>query len=79
MNRAELSIETLVLEGLAPAEAEAVGAALEQGLAQLVREHGLPGRLAEATVPAHVDLRPGEPPAMLGERLADAIYGRLAP
>ena len=79
MSRAELSIETLVLEGIAPAEAEAVGAALERELARLVRDRGAPSRNADVSVPAQIDLRPGEPPAVLGERLADAVYGRLAP
>ena len=77
MTRAEVAIDTLVLEGLAPGEAELVGAALESGLARLVRERGVPDGVSDSQVPAQVDLRPGEPPAALGERLADAIYERL--
>jgi len=79
MTRAEVTIDTLVLEGLAPGEAKLVGAALEGGLARLVRERGVPHGMSDAPVPARVDLQPGEPPAALGERLADAIYERLAP
>ena len=77
--RTEVSVEALVLEGLAPGEAERVGAALEHGLARLVRERGMPDGVTDAPVPAQVDLRPGESSAELGARLADAIYGRLAP
>jgi len=79
MTRAEVAIETLVLEGVRPSEAALVGAALERELARLVREGGVPDGIANTPAPAEVDLRPGEPPAALGERLADAIYGRLAP
>jgi hypothetical protein len=81
VRRTELAIENLVLEGVRPADAVVVGEALERELARLVRERGVQAaRTAEAAeIPASIDARPGEPPALLGARLADAIYGRLAP
>ena len=77
--RTEVAIDTLMLDGVRPSDAPLVGEALERELARLVRERGLPGDAAAASVPARVDLRPGEPPATLGARLAGAVYGRLAP
>jgi hypothetical protein len=81
VRRTELAIEHLVLEGVRPADAHVVGAALERELARLVREGGVPEARAAvaADVPASIDARAGESPAALGARLADAIYGRLAP
>jgi hypothetical protein len=77
--RIELRIGELVLEGVAPAEAGAVGAALEHELARLVGEHGAPSRPAaiDEAPAAEIERRPGEPPAALGARVAGAIYGRL--
>jgi hypothetical protein len=77
--RTELAIDTLVLEGVRPEDAPLVGAAIEGELARLVRERGLPDGVGETCLPAAVDFRPGEAPGALGARLADAIYGRLAP
>jgi hypothetical protein len=77
--RTELAIEELVLEGVRPADAPVVGAALERELARLVRERGLPHGVAGASVPASIEARSGESPVALGTRLAGAIYGRLAP
>jgi hypothetical protein len=77
--RTELAIDELVLEGVRPADAPFVGAALERELARLVGERGLPAGVGETSVPAHIEARSGESPAALGARLAGAIYGRLAP
>ena len=77
--RVELRIDDLVLEGLSPAEAREVGAALERELARLVRERGAPerGGAVEIAAPAEIERWPGEAPAALGARLAGAIHGRL--
>lgn len=80
--RIELAIEHLVLEGVRPADANAVGEALERELARLVRERGVPDAAIEdvaGEVPASITSRAGESPSALGARLADAIYGRLSP
>jgi hypothetical protein len=77
--RTELAIDTLILDGVRPADADLVGAALERELARLVRERGVPDGAADSPVPAKVDLSMGEPPEALGARLADAVYRRLAP
>jgi hypothetical protein len=77
--RVELRIEELVLEGVAPAEAHRVGAAVERELARLVRDNGVPegAGAVRAPAPASIERLPGEAPAALGTRLAGAIYGRL--
>jgi hypothetical protein len=77
--RTELAIEHLVLEGVRPCDAHAVGEALGRELARLVRERGAPdGRAAAAgDVPVAIDARDGESPSALGARLASAVYGRL--
>ena len=79
MRRTELEIGHLVLEGVRPADARVIGEALERELTRLVRERGAPGAGAAAAgdVPVSIDARAGEPPAALGARLANAIYGRL--
>jgi hypothetical protein len=79
MRRTEIEIEHLVLEGVRPADARVIGAALERELARLVRERGAPGEwiVASGDVPVSIDTRAGESPAALGARLAGAIYGRL--
>ena len=77
--RIEVEIEALVLEGVRPRDAEIVGAALERELARLAREQGLPAGGPARPLTAQIELRPGEPPAQLGERLAGAVHGRLAP
>ena len=77
--RIEVEIEALVLDGVRPGDAEIVGAALERELGRLARERGLPEGGPARPGPAQVELRAGEPPELLGARLADVIHGRLAP
>ena len=77
--RIEVEIEALVLEGVRAGDAEIVGAALERELGRLAREGGLPAAGPVRPGPAQVELRPGEPPALLGARLAGVIHGRLVP
>jgi len=82
VRRTELAIEHLTLEGVRPADAQLVREALERELGRLVRERGAPdGRAAAAAeeVPVSIDVRVSESPAVLGARLAGAIYGRLRP
>jgi hypothetical protein len=78
--RTEIAIEHLLLEGVQPADAHLVGAALELGLARLVRERGVPDAPVATTSDVRVSLeaQPGESPATLGARVAAAIYGRLS-
>lgn len=79
VRRTELRVDELVLEGVRPAEADRVGAALERELARLLRERGAPERATtvEMAVPTEIERRPTDTAAMLGARLAGAIYGRL--
>jgi hypothetical protein len=80
VRRCELHVDELVLEGVRPADARRVGAALERELERLVRERGAPDpRIAAAADATPVELSPrrGEAPRALGTRLAGAIYGRL--
>jgi hypothetical protein len=79
MTRTELEIEHLVLEGVRPADARVIGAAVERELARLVRERGAPDAPPAEDVPISIDTRTGESPAAFGVRLAGAIYGRLRP
>jgi hypothetical protein len=82
VRRCELHVDELVLEGMRPADARRVGAALERELARLVRERGAPDPRVAATAgaaPVEMPLRRGEAPGPLGARLAGAIYGRLTP
>jgi len=78
MTRAELVVDTLVLEGIDAHEAEHVGAAIEARLARLARERGVRAGTGATSPRAEVELRRGEPPAELGARLADAIFTAIS-
>ena len=77
--RVDVRIDELVLEDVRPAEAADVGAALERELARLVREGGVAAsaQRIETAPAAQIERVPGEPAAVLGARVAGAIYGRV--
>jgi hypothetical protein len=78
VRRCELRVDKLVLEGVRPADARRVGAALERELERLVLTRGAPEHAGTVdTASVEIEPRAGEPPAMLGARLASAIHGRL--
>ena len=78
----ELSIEELVLDGFAPGDRDGIGAAIEQGLAQLFAEQGLPAWLGQSAEVAHLDggsfsLTPHSTAAAVGAQVAQAVYRGL--
>jgi hypothetical protein len=81
--RIEVRIEELVLDGLPPADAQGVGAAVERELSRLLTERGIPGHLLQGQAPQLIDAGAfarslsATPPAVGGE-IARAVYGGLA-
>jgi hypothetical protein len=78
----EVRIGELVLDGIALADAQRVGGAVERELSRLLAEGGVPGHLLNGKSPEVIDAgafeRPpsGTPPA-IGGALARAVYGGL--
>jgi hypothetical protein len=82
----QLHIEHVVLEGLPvdAARGPAVRAAIEAELGRLLAESGLSGRLERGGTIDHargadIAAVPGDPPARLGERIGQAVYGGIRP
>jgi hypothetical protein len=80
--RIELHIEELVLEGLPSRDRDRIGMAVENALARLLEERGLPPALAlgenAADITAgDIDLRPGATPESIGEQIALVLYEGL--
>jgi hypothetical protein len=78
----ELHIETLVLDGVAPADAERVAAALRQALARRIAAGGVPAALAAPRVASSVEAGPYAPgpdagPEALGAEAARALDAGL--
>jgi hypothetical protein len=78
----ELHIEHLVLQGL-PGDRSAIAAAVEQELARLLAERGLPPGLGEGDTAISVSspvvrVPAGLRPEAIGARVAEAIYANVA-
>jgi len=78
----ELHIEQLVLHGFAPSDRHRIGAAIQQELARLLVEQGIPPGLAQGKTIGQLDggafeMRAGTPPRVIGAQIAQAIYGGL--
>jgi hypothetical protein len=79
----ELHIDELVLHGFAPADRHAIGTAVEQALARLLTEGGVPARLTTSGTVSHLDggafeVGPRSSTDSIGAQVAQAVYGRLA-
>lgn len=77
-----LHIERLVLDGitLSPRERALLGTAVTDELTRLISEGGLPANLpASGIVPSipagSIQLGHGNNPALLGQQIAQAVYG----
>ena len=80
--KVEIHVEELVLHDVPASQRHAVGRAMEQELARLVAERGVPEGLTARPVLGHVDageltLDSGTPPRALGEAVARSVYGRF--
>jgi len=78
----ELHIEQLVLHGFAPSDRHRIGAAIQQELARLLAEQGIPPGLAQGKTIGQLDggafkMRADTPPRVVGAHIAQAIYGEL--
>ena len=78
-----LRIDELVLHGFAPQDRNRIRDALELELGRLLRERGVPDRLTDGASRPSLDagqitLAPGLGGPAIGERIALALYERLA-
>ena len=78
----ELHIEQLMLHGFAPSDRHRIGAAIQQELARLLAEQGIPPGLAQGKTIGQLDggafeMKAGTSPRVIGAHIAQAIYGGL--
>ena len=82
MARVELQIDELVLHGLDAGDGFAVARGIEHELTRLLMERGSPALQPGGDVPridaGTIDLLP-EAPRAFGGRVAEAVYGSMAP
>jgi hypothetical protein len=79
----ELHIGELVLEGFPPLDQADLGAMVQQELARLLAERGLPAGLARGGEIASLDagefqVKQGSKAPEIGAQIAQAVYGGLA-
>lgn len=79
----ELHIEELVLHGFAPYDRQAIAAALQQALARLLHDHGVPPALTAGGRFDHLyagafNVAPGMSAQAIGVQVAEAVYGGLS-
>lgn len=79
----ELHIGELVLHGFPPSDRSHISAAIQQELARLLTEHGIPPALAQGGTIGRLDggafeIKAGTPPRIIGAHIAQAIYGGLS-
>jgi hypothetical protein len=79
----ELYIEELVLHGFAAGDRHRIGEAVEQELARLLAEQGLPASFDQSGETDRLDggtfhIAPGARPDSVGAQVAQAVYGGLA-
>jgi hypothetical protein len=75
-----LNLDRLVVHGMAPAHARALGPLVQRELERLVADGGVPPHLASGgRVPALPALRaaPGAPPHVVAADVARAVYGAM--
>jgi hypothetical protein len=77
--KVEVHIGELVLRGLAPADRDRVGLAVERELARLIAEQSVPARWTRSVDIPRLDagvfeVAPGARPAALGGQVARAVY-----
>jgi hypothetical protein len=75
-----LNLDRLVVHGMAPAHAKALGPLVQQELQKLVASDGVPHRLARGgRVPplAGVQAPPGAGPQAVAAHVARAVYGAM--
>lgn len=78
----ELTIEQLVLHGFSPGDRHRIGTAIQQELARLLAEQGVPPGVAQGKTIGKLDggafeMKAGTPPRVIGAQIAQAIYGGL--
>jgi hypothetical protein len=76
----QLTLDHLVVHGMPPAHAKALGPLVQRELQRLVAEGGVPAHLANGgRVPALPGLRaaPGAPPHVVAADVARAVYGAM--
>ncbi|HEY2990874.1 MAG TPA: hypothetical protein VGL11_24395 [Candidatus Binatia bacterium] len=78
----EIRIEELALNGFQPADRYRIGAALENELTRMLTEQGMPQAIADSIELTRLDAgefltTPGEPPSMVGNQVARAVYRGL--
>lgn len=79
----EIRIEELALTGLPPADPERLGSAIQDHLARLIGERGVPPSMSRDGVVAEVsggtlDLRAGASAEEIGSQVARAVYEGLS-
>lgn len=79
----ELHIEELVLHGFSHGDRYRIASAVEQEVARLLAEQGLPSSFGETTTAGRVDagtfrVAPGGNPEQTGAGIGQTIYGGLS-
>ena len=79
----ELHIEELMLDGFAPGDRHRIGEAVQQELARLFGEQGVPPSLAQGGAIARLDggafnITPGSQPEAIGNQVSQAVFGGLS-
>lgn len=80
--RIEINIEKLVLEGFEPGDRYLIGEAVEQELARLFAEQGIPSELERGGNVSHLDgaaieIATGSKASNIGINIAKSVYGGL--
>jgi hypothetical protein len=79
-----LQIEKLILEGvdLSPRQRRQLQAAVETELSRLCTENGIPHSLQNSStipkMPANLNITNNSNPSLMGEQIAQSIYGGLS-
>jgi len=79
----DVAIEHLVLDGFEPQQSQAIAATLQEKLASLIEEKGLPGEFQASIQAGRLDagtinLPEGASPAQMGTQIAEAIFNHLS-
>jgi len=80
--RVKVKIEELALEGLPAADRHRIGGAVKSELARLLAERGLPpglvgGERISKLDGGRIEMRQGERPEVVGQRVGGAVYKGL--
>lgn len=79
----DVAIEHLVLDGFEPQQSQAIKATLQEKLASLIEERGLPRKIQGSIHAGKLDagsihLPEGARPAQMGKQVAEVIFDRLS-